>query len=127
MAKRNGDIKSPSDEQAESFDRVQPMLAALHRELSELSKKKQDGVLNALKVRHVNRLLAAVKACLGRDPSVAFLEQLDEETLPENSDAVLILGQWLAAMEQFKSRHYYLDSLRKKRWITREHPGEPFH
>jgi hypothetical protein len=101
------------------------MLAALHKELSELSKKKQEGVLNSLKVRHVNRLLAAVKDCLGQDPSIAFLELLDEETLPENSDAVLILGQWLAAMEQFKSRHYYRDSLHTTRWITKEHPDGP--
>ncbi len=113
----------PTDAQVEAFDRVQPMLVALHRELSELSKKKQEGVLNELKVRHVNRLLTAVKATLGSDPSTVFLELLDEETLPENSDAVLILGQWLAAMQQFKSRHYDQDSTFRMRWLTKEHPA----
>jgi hypothetical protein len=34
------------------------MLEAAHHEMSELSKKKQDGVLNALKVHNINRLLS---------------------------------------------------------------------
>src|SRR5258706_9947197 len=34
---------------------------------------------------------------LFRSPSHAFVDMLDEETLPQNSDAVLILSQWQAA------------------------------
>lgn len=62
----------PSVEQVDSFELVQPMLVSLHRELSELSKKKQDGVLNALKVRHVNRLLDKARVALADDSSLEF-------------------------------------------------------
>lgn len=121
---RNTDAAShPTEAQANAFDMVAPMLQSAHREMAELSKKKQDGVVNDLKIRHINRLLAQVQEVLGDDPSTQFLETLDSETLPQNSDAVLILGQWLAAMEQFKERHFGYDSItHTKRWSTAEDP-----
>ena len=59
---------------------------------------------------------------LGGDPSTHFLETLDEETLTQNSDAVLILGQWLAAMQQFQSRYHRYDGMGSHRWDTQENP-----
>ena len=115
-------LEPPSEARAAMFDMVQPMLAAAHKEMSELSKKKQDGILNQLKVRHINRLLARAKDALGEDGSLEFLEVLDEDTLPQNSDAVLVLGQWLAAMAQFKDRHFGYDGLGSHRWFTEENP-----
>ena len=47
---------------------------------------------------------------------------LDEETLPQNSDAVLILSQWQAALAQYKDRHYGYDSYGGHRWFTVENP-----
>jgi hypothetical protein len=35
----------PTEEQAAAYDRLVPMLEAAHREMTELSKKKQDGVV----------------------------------------------------------------------------------
>src|SRR3546814_11612260 len=102
---------------------VEPMLEAAHKEMSELSKKRQDGILNELKVRYINRLLAEAHAALGDDPSLAFVELLNEDELPQNSDAVLVLGQWLAAMKQFKDRHHGYDPDRSgSRWFTEEDP-----
>jgi hypothetical protein len=89
------------------YELVSPMLDSLHREMSELSKKKQDGLLNKLKIRHVNRILEKVKSVLADDPSVEYLEILDEDEMPQNSDAVLILGQWRAAMNQFRAKNTY--------------------
>jgi hypothetical protein len=117
---------APSDANVAAFDLIYPMIEAAHKEMSELSKKKQDGILNELKIRHVNRLLDRAKDVLGSDASVEFVEVLDEETLPQNSDAVLVIGQWLAAMSQFKDRHFGFDNERHvKRWFTKErpHPG----
>lgn len=108
--------------QAAAFDMVSPMVHSAHNEMSELSKKKQDGVLNELKVRHINRLLKHVQDVLEDDPSTYFLEVLDEETLPQNSDAVLILGQWIAAMEQFRTRYHRYDGFGSHRWDTQENP-----
>lgn len=95
----------PTQAQAETYDRLFPMLEAAHHEMSELSKKKQDGVLNALKVRNINRLLSELQKLLESDPSKDYVELLDEDTLPQNSDAVLLLSQWRAALRQYKIRH----------------------
>jgi hypothetical protein len=81
------------------------MLKAAHEEVSRLSAKRQDGVLNPLKIRNINRLLDQLKPVLVADGALEFLETLDEETLPQNSDAAFLLGQWIAALERFKKQH----------------------
>ena len=113
----------PTEAQAAKFDMLSPMMDSLHQEMREFSKKKQDGIVNPLKVKMINRLLRDIKELLASDPSVTYLELLDEETLPQNSDAVLILGQFRAAMDQFKSRHHGYDKEEHKhRWFTQENP-----
>lgn len=123
-AKTNdGSSPSPTDEQAATYDRLVPMLEAAHREMTELSKKKQDGIVNALKIKMLNRLLGELSKVIEKDPSYAFVDLLDEETLPQNSDAVLILSQWQAALKQYKDRHYGFDPTQhESRWFTGEDP-----
>lgn len=111
----------PTQAQANKFDMLSPMLDSLLNEMRELSKKKQDGVINTVKVKMINRLLRDVKEILGTDPSTAYLDLLDEEGLPQNSDAVLILGQFQAAMKQFQDKHYRYDPAHGgKRWFTQD-------
>jgi hypothetical protein len=100
---------SPSREQAETIELVFPILTAVVAEMRELSKKKQDGILSALKVNSINRLLGDVQTALGTDPSIRYLDLLDEDDLPQNRDAVLVLTQWEAAVTQFKAKHYGWD------------------
>jgi hypothetical protein len=116
----------PTEAEAATFDRLVPMLEAAHREMGELSKKKQDGLVNSLKIRNLNRLLTELRKLLEKDPSQGFVELIDEETLPQNSDVVLLLSQWQAALSQYKKRHYGWDvSIVKDRWFTVEHAGRP--
>jgi hypothetical protein len=111
----------PKKEQVEKFDMLQPMLESFLTEVRELSKKKPDGPLNGVKIKMINRILAQVKEALSTDASVEYLDLLDEEVLPQNSDAVLILGQYSAAMEQFKAKHYGYDTMSgRKQWFTQE-------
>lgn len=115
----------PTRDRTDKFEMVQPMLEAAHKEMGELSKKKQDGVLNPLKVRYINRLLLKAQEALAEDPSREFVELLDEDPLPQNSDAVFVLGQWLAAMTQFRGRHFGFDPVGpaiRPRWFTVENP-----
>lgn len=113
----------PTNEQVGIYDRLVPMLEAAHREMSEFSKKKQDGVVNSLKIRNINRLLDKLEGVLDQDPSKEFLERLDEDDLPQNSDAVLLLSQWKAALEQFKKKHFGTDpETHQYRWFTVESP-----
>jgi hypothetical protein len=57
-------------------------------------RKKPDGIVNTLKIKMLNRLLSELSKVIENDPSYAFVDMLDEETLPQNSDAVLVLSQW---------------------------------
>jgi hypothetical protein len=97
---------APSKANAESFDMLYPILESVFNEIKELSKKKQDGPLNEAKVKMANRILSKAREILKNDPTVEFLDLLDEEVFPTNSDAVLIIAQFKAAMEQFKGKHY---------------------
>lgn len=110
----------PTQQQTEKFDLLLPLLNSLLAEMREFAKKKQDGVLNPMKVKLINRLLGDIKETLGSDGSIEYLDLLDEDSLPQNSDAVLILGQFQAAMNIFKSTYYGYDSSRGEyKWHTR--------
>lgn len=113
----------PSKESTEKFEMLSPMLNSALLEMKEFSKKKQDGVLNPLKVKLINRLLNDIKSILSSDDSIMYLDELDGDTLPQNSDAVLILGQFRAALDQFKGKHYGYDGS-AYRWFTKENPGK---
>lgn len=113
----------PSESQVEKFERLSPLLESIFEELKELSKKKPDGPLNQLKVKMINRVLEQVREFLSTDPNIEFLNVLDDETLPTNSDAVLIIGQFRAVLNQFKSKFYGWDSgAGEDRWFTKKNP-----
>lgn len=107
MGKKNLNSETkPTKANAEQFDMLFPILDSVFSEIKELSKKKQDGALNEMKVKMTNRILAKVKLILKDDPTMEFLDLLDEVTLPTNSDAVLIIAQFKAAMQQYKAKHH---------------------
>jgi hypothetical protein len=88
------------------FEAIMPLLEAMFRDFQDLSKKKPDGALNKSKVKIANRLLTDVLVILDGEPNREYLELFDEESLPQYSDVVLMLGQTVAAMERFKRRYY---------------------
>jgi hypothetical protein len=98
--------KSDVEARGEKHDDLMPMLEAMFREFQDASKKKPDGVLNAQKVRIANRLLAEVLLIVDGEPTRAFLDLLNEDDLPQNSDVALILGQSVAAMEAFQKKYF---------------------
>lgn len=116
----------PTEAQARTFVMLKPMVDSALTEMRELSRKKQDAILNPTKVKLLNRLLTDVKEILGTDPSTGYLDLLDEDNLPQNSDAVLILGQFEAAMQQWQAKYYYEDwNTHRSRWMTQENPPPP--
>ena len=115
----------PTKAQVAKYEMLSPMLDSALDEMREFSKKKQDGVINKTKIALLNRLLTDMKEMLTDETSNAYLDLLDEDMVPQNSDAVLILGQYRAAMNRFKSRHYRRDSTGfGGKWITREEVKE---
>ncbi len=111
--------KAPTEEQIEKFAYLSPMLDSALKEMREFSKKKQDGIVSATKIRILNRLLSDIRDVLAAEESVAYLDPLSEEDLPQNSDAVLVLGQYRAALNSFRERHWQFSGY-EHRWITKE-------
>ena len=99
-----------TDEQVKLFLTISPLLKSAFDEVKELSKKKQDEELNLKKVKVINRLLEKAKEILKDEPTIDYLELLDEDDLPSNSDAVLIMSQFISAMDKFHSDHYHYEN-----------------
>jgi len=113
----------PSEADISQFNMLSELVDAVYIEMKELSKKKPDDLLNKFKVKSVNRVLEKLKVLLKSEPTVEFLDILDEESLPSNSDSVLIISQHIAALKEFRSRyHYYDNSSYEHRWRTKENP-----
>lgn len=109
--------KLPTEAQVESFKMLDELLDSIYLEMKEFSKKKPDEPLNKFKVKNVNRVLEQVKEILKDEPTNIFLDILDDESLPTNSDAILVIGQFKASMDRFKKKY-----TGKYRWKTVENP-----
>lgn len=121
MSKKISKTELPSEQMTEKHEMLIKLIDSMHLELKGFAQKKPDGVLNKTKIGMVNRLLKDIKELLVDDESLAYLDILDEDSLPENSDAVLITGQYKAAMVQFKNKYFGFDGT-TNRWFTKENP-----
>ena len=82
-----------------------PLLTATYNEIQELSKKKPESPLNPYKVKAINRILNPLKEILKNEDVFEFLDILDSDELPTNSDVILILSQYREAMDLFKKNY----------------------
>ena len=98
--------KPPTKKEVEEFELLFPLLESLLFEVKALSQKKQDGVLNAMKVKMINKIFKRIKELLKNESTDEFIELLDEESLPSNSDALFMIVQFKSAMELFKQKYY---------------------
>jgi hypothetical protein len=122
MAKRK-DANVISSDSVLKYDMLNPLLHSLYTEMKELSAKKQDIILNKVKVTMINRILRQIKELLKEQPTIEFIDLLDEEMLPSNSDAVLVLSQYRSAMHQFYERYYRRNpGDMSSRWHTDDNP-----
>jgi hypothetical protein len=110
---------APTDDQVKKFEYLSPMLNSALSEMRDFAKKKQDGIVSETKIKILNRLLTNLRQILASEESLNYLDPLDEEKLPQNSDAVLILGQYRAAMDSFKEKHRKTINYTPT-WVTKE-------
>jgi hypothetical protein len=127
MAKqKTNTLPLPTSAEVTKFKMLYPMINSDLDEIRELSKKKQDEPLNKFKVKTINKKLAQVLEILRSEPTHEFLELLDEDTFPSNSDAVLMISQFLKALDQFRQRYYQNDGSEfglydeKNTWKTKD-------
>lgn len=94
-----------SAENIEKFKMLNELISSIYLEMKEFSKKKPDEPLNSFKVNNVNRVLSQLKDLLENESTIEFLDLLDNETLPTNSDAILIIGQFQASMKRYRNKY----------------------
>ena len=110
-----------TDAKAAEFKASAGVFGGLMGEMRELSKKKPDATLSGNKVKIVNRILTDIAAVLKEEPEAKYLDLLDDEQLPQNSDAVLVMVQHERALAAFKERYYvHLPGFRERRWVTED-------
>ena len=95
------------------------VFSGLLSEMRELSKKKADATLSKGKVKILNRVLEDLKEVLGDEAEAKYLDLLDEDDLPQNSDAVLVMVQYDKALKAFLKRYRAFDTTKRKHyWVT---------
>lgn len=95
-----------TQEKADAYDAVIGIFTEVFKELKELGKKKPEATLSASKVKLLNRVLTDVHDLLTGAPDHKYLDLLDDQALPQYSDAILTLAQYDGALKAFRGRHY---------------------
>ena len=94
-----------SQSAVEIYEATSGVFGGLIREIRGLSSKKPDAILSKSKVTILNKVLEELLKILGSEPEGKFLSLLDNETLPQTSDAVLVMVQFEIALNAFESRY----------------------
>jgi hypothetical protein len=116
-------MSQTTQERVDLWQMTTPLLKAMFQQFQELSKKKPEGALNKPKVVMVNRLLEKCREVLADEMTLQFLDLLDTEQLPQNSDVVLVLSQYDSAMRQFREEHTDRDGIGRE-WIVEDEDGD---
>ena len=95
-----------SSEKVALYNKVKGVFKGLFTEAKELSKKRPSDIMSKQKVALINQVLKDVEVVTSDEPQAAYVQLLDEVTLPQNSDAVLVMVQHEAALSAFKSNHF---------------------
>lgn len=99
-----------TQEAVSQYELLSPLLTGIYKEIQELSKKKPDTPLNTFKVKSINRVLEPIKEILKDEETAQFLDILDIDDIPTNSDVVLVLNQYQKAMDIFHDKYYGYNS-----------------
>ena len=108
-----------TDAMADLYNSSKGVFDELFREVKELSRKKPDATISKGKVSIINRVLSDLLIFLKDEPEGKYLDELDDDALPQISDAVLIMVQFEAALEGFY-RKYFRYALGERQWVTKE-------
>ena len=106
MAKKNSIEKYlPSKADVMNFIMLYDFLESAYIEMKDFSKKSPDAALNERKVKSLNRILKDIKNILQNEPTASYMDILDEEMLPSNSDVVLTMSQYRSALENYRKKY----------------------
>jgi hypothetical protein len=129
MPKRPGATKSRAESQltrstVDRFEKLKGQFEGLYDEISLLSKKSPNDAVSRFKLGFVNQLLGDANELLGETyrPFDDFLT-FDVDDVPQNSDVVLILSQYIKCLEKYRSDNV-VQQMGAWYWAMRAEPPE---
>jgi hypothetical protein len=88
------------------FEKLAGQLTGIYDELSLLSKKNPNDAVNKFKLKFINQQIAECNAFLtARYRPFDDFEQFSEDDVPQNSDVVFIVAQYLQCLEKLRADH----------------------
>jgi hypothetical protein len=100
------------------FEKLEQQLHSFLADVSELSKKRPSDPLNKFKLKFINTTLSRLNGILKADRPFADFDEFDVDDLPSNSDVVLLLSQYAAAVHRFRVENT-TDEGHDSSWIVR--------
>ena len=92
------------------FEKLEQQLHSFLDEMSALSSKKPDGPVNKFKLKFLNATLGSINKIIADYRPFPDFEQFDVDSLPSNSDVVVILSQYAGAALRFREENTRYDT-----------------
>ncbi len=92
------------------FELLEAQMKSLYSEIEKLVKKNPNDAINVFKLKLINGLLRDANEIFvnTKKPVIEFAE-FDEKALPSNSDALVVLSQYLACLESYRDNNVAFD------------------
>ena len=98
-------VQKLNQEQIVEYELLSAQLGRAYIEMKDFSKKIPNVQVNDIKAQVIDRILKKIQTMLSNEPTIEFLDDFDMENLPTISDAVLIIGQYSAALQLYKDKY----------------------
>lgn len=90
----------------ETYNLIYSMFHSAYMEMRELTKKTPKEILSPMKIKMLNRIFEKIRDFLSKEPTIDFLDLIDEDSLPSTSDTLLLMSQYAGAIENYYKKHY---------------------
>jgi hypothetical protein len=96
----------PFARKVELYEAIKNIFVAVFAEIQGMAKKKPEATLSKTKITQLNRILEDIKLIMADSPEAKYLDLLDDDILPQFSDALLILAHYDGALKNFYDKHW---------------------
>ena len=108
----------------DKFEKIAGQLLSVYEEIALLSKKNPNDALNKFKLKHINNHIADSNAFLSEKyRPLADFEQFEEDDVPQNSDVVFVVAQYIQAFEKLRADNVVFKNGGWS-WRVEPEPGE---
>lgn len=93
------------------FEKLSGQLLSIYEEISLLSKKNPNDAVNKFKLKFVNKMICQCNDYF-QEKYIPFddFDKFDEDDIPQNSDVVFILSQYLQCFEKLRADNVVMRS-----------------